>query len=202
MSVGDRLTLIMLVTLAALNAICTAWATVLDARRPAALMRALGASSQQISSGLLAAQVLSVLPGAILGIPLGILLFKAVAGHTTAPPSAVLVAVAVLGTLLVVAGLTTVPARIGARIPAPQILQSETASSLWPMTFRVGGWPAVRPRSGLWISQAIRSRICRTRSIEVCGCRKANRATVSPSQADGGMNATWSISSWSAQRVY
>jgi hypothetical protein len=33
----------------------------------------------------------------------------------------------VLGTLLAVAGLTTVPALIGARILAPQILQSETA---------------------------------------------------------------------------
>jgi hypothetical protein len=32
-----------------------------------------------------------------------------------------------LGTLLAVAGLTTVPAKIGARTPAPQILQSETA---------------------------------------------------------------------------
>jgi len=37
------------------------------------------------------------------------------------------VAAAVLGTLLAVAGLTTIPALIGARTPAPQILQSETA---------------------------------------------------------------------------
>ncbi len=118
---------IMLVTLSALNAVFTAWATVLDARRPSALMRALGARSQQVSTGLLAAQVLSALPGAVLGIPLGIGLFKAVAGHQTAPPSALWVAAAVLGTLLAVAGLTTVPALIGARIPAPQILQSETA---------------------------------------------------------------------------
>ena len=118
---------IMLVTLAALNAILTAWATVLDARRPSALMRALGARSEQISSGLLAAQVLSALPGAILGVPLGILLFKAVGGHQTAPPSALWVVAAVLGTLLVVAGLTTVPALIGTRTPTVQILQSETA---------------------------------------------------------------------------
>jgi putative ABC transport system permease protein len=118
---------IMLVTLSALNAIFTAWATVLDARRPAALMRALGARSQQVSTGLLAAQVLSALPGAILGVPLGIVLFRAVGGHQTAPPSALWVAAAVLGTLLAVAGLTTVPALIGARTPAPQILQSETA---------------------------------------------------------------------------
>ena len=33
----------------------------------------------------------------------------------------------------------------------------------------------------------------------MCGCRKANLATVSPSHADGGMNATWSRCSWSAQ---
>ena len=118
---------IMLVTLAALNAILTAWATVLDARRPAALMRALGARSEQVSSGLLAAQVLSALPGAILGVPLGILLFKAVGGHQTAPPSALWVVAAVLGTLLTVAGLTTVPALIGTRTPTVQILQSETA---------------------------------------------------------------------------
>jgi AcrR family transcriptional regulator len=52
------------------------------------------------------------------------------------------------------------------------------------------------------LAQVIRSRIWRTRSIEVCGCRNANRATVSPSQAEGGMKATWSLRSWSAQRVY
>ena len=118
---------VMLVTLSALNAIFTAWAMVLDARRPAALMRALGARSGQVSTGLLAAQVLSALPGAILGIPLGIVLFEAVGGHQAAPPSALWVAAAVLGILLAVAGLTIVPALIGARIPAAQILQSETA---------------------------------------------------------------------------
>jgi putative ABC transport system permease protein len=70
--------------------------------------------------------VLSALPGAILGVPLGIVLFKAVGGHQTAAPSVLWVVAAVLGTLLAVAGLTTVPATIGARTPAPQILQSET----------------------------------------------------------------------------
>jgi ABC-type lipoprotein release transport system permease subunit len=118
---------IMLITLSALNAIFTAWATVLDARRPSALMRALGARSEQVSTGLLAAQVLSALPGAIAGVPLGIVLFGAVSRHQSAPPSALWVTAAVLGTLLAVAGLTTVPALLGARIPAPQILQSETA---------------------------------------------------------------------------
>ena len=50
--------------------------------------------------------------------PLGIVLFRAVGGHQTAPPPALWVAAGVLGTLLAVAGLTTVPALIGARTPA------------------------------------------------------------------------------------
>jgi putative ABC transport system permease protein len=118
---------VVLIILAALNATFTAWATVLDARRASALMRALSASSQQVSAGLMVAQVLSALPGAILGVPLGIALFKAVAGSGTAPPSALWLAATVLGTLLAVAGLTTVPARIGARQPPAEILQAETA---------------------------------------------------------------------------
>jgi len=117
---------IMLITLSALNAIFTAWATVLDARRSSALMRALGARSEQVSTGLLAAQVLSALPGAIAGVPLGIVLFGAVSRHQSAPPSALWVTAAVLGTLLAVAELTTIPALMGARVPAAQILQSET----------------------------------------------------------------------------
>jgi putative ABC transport system permease protein len=44
----------------------------------------------------------------------------------TIPPLAWLLAV-VLGTLLVVAGLTAIPARIAARRPVAEILQSETA---------------------------------------------------------------------------
>jgi putative ABC transport system permease protein len=119
---------IMLVTLAALNAIFTAWATVLDARRPSALMRALGARSRQVSAGLAAAQVLSALPGAVLGIPLGIGLFAVAngAGIVTIPPASWLLAT-VLGTLVAVAGLTTIPARIGARRSVAEILHSETA---------------------------------------------------------------------------
>jgi putative ABC transport system permease protein len=118
---------VVLAILAALNAIFTAWATVLDARRASALMRALSASPQQVSAGLMVAQVLSALPGAILGVPLGIVLFKAVAGSGTATPSVLWLAATVLGTLLAVAGLTTVPARIGARQPAAEILQAEIA---------------------------------------------------------------------------
>ena len=63
---------IMLVVLAALNAIFTTWATVIDARRASALMRALGARVTQVGSGLVVAQVLAALPGAIVGVPLGV----------------------------------------------------------------------------------------------------------------------------------
>ena len=87
-----------LVTLAALKAILTAWATVLDARHAWALMRALGANSRQASSGLAAAQVLSALPGAILGVPLGVGLLKVAAGSWPASPPALWLVATVLGT--------------------------------------------------------------------------------------------------------
>jgi ABC-type lipoprotein release transport system permease subunit len=119
---------VVLVVLAAVNAILTAWATVLDARRPSAVARALGVTPQQITAGVSAAQVLPALPGIILGIPAGIGLFAAAnhAGIVTIPPVSWLVAV-LLGTLLTVAGLTAIPARAGARRPVAEILQSETA---------------------------------------------------------------------------
>jgi putative ABC transport system permease protein len=117
---------IMLVTLAALNTLFTTWATVLDARHAAALMQALGARVRQVSSGLVVAQVLSALPGAILGIPLGVGLFK-VAVHGGSLPPVSWLAAAALGTLVAMAALTIVPARVGTRHPVAEVLQSETA---------------------------------------------------------------------------
>jgi ABC-type lipoprotein release transport system permease subunit len=118
---------ITLVALAAVNAIFITWATALDTRHSSALTRALGATPQQVSAGLSAAQVLPALTGAILGIPGGIGLITAVdPDSTTLPPLWQLLAV-VPGTVLVVAGLTVIPARISARRPAAEILQSELA---------------------------------------------------------------------------
>ena len=117
---------IMLVTLAALNTLFTTWATVLDARHAAALMQALGARARQVSSGLVVAQVLSALPGASLGIPLGVGLFK-VAVHGGSLPPVSWLAAAALGTLVAMAALTIVPARLGTRHPVAEVLQSETA---------------------------------------------------------------------------
>lgn len=116
---------IMLVTLAVLNGLFTTWAMVLDARRSSALMRALGARAGQISSGLVVAQVLSALPGAILGIPLGLGLFKAAVHQGTLPPVTWLAA-AVAGVLATIAALTIIPARMGTRQPVAEVLQSET----------------------------------------------------------------------------
>jgi putative ABC transport system permease protein len=117
---------IMLITLAGLNTLFTTWATVLDARHAAALMQALGARARQVSSGLVVAQVLCALPGAILGIPLGVVLFKLAVKHGSLPPATWLAA-AVLGVLVATAALTVVPARIGTRQPVAEVLQSETA---------------------------------------------------------------------------
>jgi putative ABC transport system permease protein len=118
---------VLLVTLAALTAIFTAWATVLDARRASAVTLALGATPRQVRTGLATAQALSALPGAILGVPLGLGLFKIAAkGLSGLPPALWLVAV-VLGAVVVVAALTSVPARIGTRHPVAEILQAEAA---------------------------------------------------------------------------
>lgn len=117
-----------LLSLASLNAIFTGWATVLDTRQPSALVRALGATPRQVIAGLLTAQALPALPGAVAGIPLGIGLVLAAdhGGLVTIPPAWWLAA-AVLGTLLAVAALTAIPARIGARQPTAGILQAESA---------------------------------------------------------------------------
>jgi putative ABC transport system permease protein len=119
---------VMLVALAVLNAVCTAWATVLDFRRSAALARALGASPRQVSAGVAWAQVLPAVPGVLLGIPLGIGLYK-VANHggmMTLPPAWWL-ATAVVTILAAVGAMASIPALIGTHRSAAQVLQAETA---------------------------------------------------------------------------
>ncbi|HMI24089.1 MAG TPA: ABC transporter permease, partial [Streptosporangiaceae bacterium] len=73
-------------------------------------------------------QLLPALPGALFGIPLGIGLFAAADhGGLIIVPPAWWLAAAALATLAAVAGLAAVPARVGARRPAAEILQAETA---------------------------------------------------------------------------
>jgi putative ABC transport system permease protein len=84
-----------LVALAAVNTVFITWATVADARRPAALARALGATTAQVTAGLQASLLAPALAGAVLGVPAGIAL---------------------------VTGLTAGPARVVARRPPAQLL--------------------------------------------------------------------------------
>jgi ABC-type lipoprotein release transport system permease subunit len=126
--------MVILLSLAAVNAIFITWATVLDNRHSSALARALGATPREVSAALAAAQVLPALAGAILGVfPGGFALFHAITAATggdsdraTLPPLWQLLAL-VAGTVLVVAALTAVPARLGGRRPVTQTLQAELA---------------------------------------------------------------------------
>jgi putative ABC transport system permease protein len=116
---------ISLAALAALTVIFAAMATVLDARRASAVTLALGATPQQVRAGLVMAQVIPAVPGALLGLPLGIGLFKVAGHHLNGLPPVLWLVAAVLGTVLAVAALTSVPARIGLRRPVAELLQTE-----------------------------------------------------------------------------
>jgi putative ABC transport system permease protein len=118
---------IALVLLALVNAILVTWATVQDARHASAIERALGASPEQVGWALVVAQLLPALPGAILGVPVGVGLYDLVGRHSSTLPSAPALLGVLVVTLLVVAVLTSVPARIGARTSVAEILQSELA---------------------------------------------------------------------------
>jgi ABC-type lipoprotein release transport system permease subunit len=118
---------VVMAILAAANAIFTTWAAVLDSRRFSAIVRSLGATPEQTMAGLSLTQLLPALAGALLGIPAGSALYRAVqsGGPVGSPPAWWLLAM-VAGMLLVVAGLTVIPARIVARRSVAEILQAET----------------------------------------------------------------------------
>jgi putative ABC transport system permease protein len=119
---------IVLVALSVLNAITATWATVLDTRHTSALSRALGATPRQVSLGQMAAQVIPAVPGAIVGVPLGILLFAAAnSGNAVSWPPAGWLAAVVVGTLAAIAAIAYVPAWLGTRHSAASILQAESA---------------------------------------------------------------------------
>jgi putative ABC transport system permease protein len=119
---------VVLVALTVLSGICTAWATVIDARHSSALARALGATPRQVSAGIATAQMLPAVPGTLLGIPLGIGLFAVAAQGTgvVVPPVSWLAA-AVLGTVVAIGVLAAIPASIGALRPVSPVLQAESA---------------------------------------------------------------------------
>jgi len=116
-----------LVLMALVNAVLVTWATVQDSRHATAVERALGASPEQTTLAVVMSQLLSALPGAIVGVPVGIGLYLAVGRHSSGMPSALGVAGVVLLTIAAVAALTAIPARLGARQPVAEVLQSEMA---------------------------------------------------------------------------
>ena len=128
----DQVLLVLTVTLgalAAVNALFITQATAVDARHTAALARALGASRRQAAAALVAAQLISAVPGALLGIPAGIGLVRAVAhGGTTMVPPAWWLAAMVAGILAGLAVLTAIPARVSARRAPGEILAAESVT--------------------------------------------------------------------------
>jgi ABC-type antimicrobial peptide transport system permease subunit len=117
---------VILVILAAISATFTTWATVIDSQRSTALARALGATPRQISGGLTTAQLIPALAAACVGIPTGLLLYELAGGHLNeaSPPLLWLLAV-IPGTLIAVAAVTAIPARIGARRSVAEVLRAE-----------------------------------------------------------------------------
>jgi len=117
---------VMLIILAAVNTTFIAWATAADGRFSSALERALGATAGQVTAGLSMAALLPALPGAIIGIPLGIEVYHLLGSGTplTVPPAWQLAGV-FLSTLLAVTVLTAIPSRLSARRPPARILQTE-----------------------------------------------------------------------------
>jgi putative ABC transport system permease protein len=119
---------VVLLALAVLNAIISAWATVLDATSSSAVARALGATKRQLTGAIAAAQLLPAVPGAIFGVPLGLLLFVAASGAgakgTTIPSIGWLIP-AVLVTLVAVIALTALPAWAGSRRPVTHVLAQD-----------------------------------------------------------------------------
>ena len=117
---------VMLVILAAVNTTFIGWATAADGRFSSALERALGATAGQVTAGLSMAALLPALPGAIVGIPLGLAAYHFLASdNLLAVPPAWQLAGVFLATLLAVTGLTAIPSRLGARRSPAQVLQAE-----------------------------------------------------------------------------
>jgi putative ABC transport system permease protein len=118
---------VMLVALAAVNAIFIARSTVTDTRHNSALTRAVGATPAQVTAGLAAAQIIPAFVGALLGLPGGYLLYQASKNGSNTPPlpSFMTDVALVLGTVLVMTVLTAIPARMAARRSVAPILQAE-----------------------------------------------------------------------------
>ncbi|MEV1249325.1 ABC transporter permease [Nonomuraea sp. NPDC050022] len=118
---------ILLIALAVVNTLTFTWTTAIEARANMAIARTLGATPGQITAGLSTAQLLPSLPGAVIGIPLGMGLLSLFSARNTVDPPSLWLLGAALATLLATAALTALPARLAARRPVAQALSAETA---------------------------------------------------------------------------
>jgi putative ABC transport system permease protein len=116
---------VVLVLLAIVNVLVITWATSVDSRKPLGIARALGATTEQLSEGLSTALLIPAVPGAIVGIPLGLLFVTAAShGSRATTPSTLWLACTCLCVVAVIAVLSAIPARIEARRSAMVVLGS------------------------------------------------------------------------------
>ena len=117
---------VVLVLLAVVNALVITWATSVDSRKPLGVARALGATTEQLSGGLSTALLIPAVPGAIAGIPLGLLFVTAAShGSRATTPSALWLACTCLCVVAAIGVLSAIPARIEARRAAVEVLESD-----------------------------------------------------------------------------
>lgn len=117
---------VMLAALAVANVVFIVRSTIQDNRHASAITRALGTTPEQLAASLSLAQIAPSFVGALLGIAGGYGMFTvANNGGTVAFPAAWTLLVAFVGTVVAVAGITAVPARLGGRVPVVEVLRSD-----------------------------------------------------------------------------
>ncbi|UWM47849.1 ABC transporter permease [Streptomyces carpaticus] len=112
------------VSLAVAGAVSLAWNAALDARHSLAVTRTLGATPGQANRALVLAQLLPALPAAALGAPAGAGLYGLLHARpmAAAGPGPADSALLVAGTLLGLAAVTAVPARVDTHRPVHVVL--------------------------------------------------------------------------------
>jgi putative ABC transport system permease protein len=127
---GQQALLVLTVAVCALalvNTVVHTWSAVLDARRPLAVARTLGATPGQAAASVAVAQLLPALLGVAAGLPGGIVLVAlAGTGRIDYPPASWLLAT-MLAALLVIGAMAAVPALAAARRPVADALRSTPA---------------------------------------------------------------------------
>ncbi|GAA4250009.1 hypothetical protein GCM10022255_036590 [Dactylosporangium darangshiense] len=127
---GQQALLVLTVAVCALalvNTVVHTWSAVLDARRPLAVARTLGATPGQAAASVAVAQLLPALLGVAAGLPGGVVLVVlAGTGRIDFPPASWLLAT-MLAALLVIGAMAAVPALAAARRPVADALRSTPA---------------------------------------------------------------------------